>query len=341
MQPSFMEEPPSLLWGLDPVFLSHARLYIKDILELKESNQVPGIFFYKDHPIKQLEILGTVVSVREKDAFYSYGDVHRSTPGANDLDGLVQELRRQESSKAKMEIGDLIRVRGYIKVFRMQREVVASIFYKVDDPTLDMQIMRMLELPYLYKHVYDKPFILPDDMTKQSQEQLNQAVLQRSGLISLLSEKIMNFVKENTIYNFYLPELESVPSLLSAATNPHCSTESDSNISSSSREIRSLFKEAIHILFKRGIVYQKGQSKDVYYVTDHDKELHKLTLNMIKQDCSRQRHAEKGCHFLHILNCVQQDFGSCINEAILQRVINALEQNSDIVSTMEKYYTAF
>ncbi|PIO14568.1 hypothetical protein AB205_0077860, partial [Aquarana catesbeiana] len=106
--------------------------------------------------------------------------VHRSTSGANDLDGLVQELHRQESSKAKMEIGDVIRVRGYIKVFRMQREVVASIFY-----------------------------------------------------------------------------------------------------------------------------------------------------------------AEKGCHFLHILNCVQQDFGSCINEAILQRVINALEQNSDIVSTMEKYYTAF
>lgn len=364
MQPSLMKEPPSLLWGLNPVFLSHARLYIKDILELKESNQVPGIFFYKDHPIKQVDILGTVVCVREKDAFYSYGvddstgvinctcwkssaakdrpeDVHRSTSGANDLDGLVQELHRQESSKAKMEIGDVIRVRGYIKVFRMQREVVASIFYKVDDPTLDMQIMRMLELPYLYKHAYDKPFILPDDMTNQSQEQPNQAVLQRSGLISLLSEKIMNFVKENTIYNFYLPELESVPSLLSEATNPHYITESDSNVSSSSREIRSLFKEAIHILLKRGIVYQKGQNKDVYYVTDHDKELHKLTLNMIKQDCSRQRHAEKGCHFLHILNCVQQDFGSCINEAILQRVINALEQNSDIVSTMEKYYTAF
>ncbi|XP_040217778.1 CST complex subunit STN1 [Rana temporaria] len=364
MQASFMEEPPLLLWGLDPVFLSHARLYIKDILELKESNQVSGIFFYKDHPIKQVDILGTVVCVREKEAFYSYGvddstgvinctcwkssaakdgpaDVHRSTPGANDLDGLVQELRRQESSKAKMEIGDVIRVRGYIKVFRMQREVVASIFYKVDDPTLDMQIMRMLELPYLYKHVYDKPFILPDDMRDQSHEQPNQAVLQRSGLISLLSDKIMMFVKENTIYNFYLPELESVPSLLSAATNPHYNTESDSNVSSSSREIRSLFKEAIHILLKSGIVYQKGQSKDVYYVTDHDKELHKLTLNVIKQDCIRQRHAEKGCHFLHILNCVQQGFGSCINEAILQRVINALEQNSDIVSTMEKYYTTF
>ncbi|CAI9585080.1 unnamed protein product [Staurois parvus] len=367
MQPSFMEEPPSLLWGLDPVFLSHARLYIKDILELKESNQVPGIFFYKDHPIKQVDILGTVVCVREKDAFYSYGvddstgvinctcwkssaakdrpsvfaDIHRSTSGANDLDGLVQELHRQESSQAKMEIGDVIRVRGYIKVFRMQREVVSSIFYKVDDPTLDMQIMRMLELPYLYKHVYDKPFILPDHMTDQSLEQPNHSMLQRSSLISLLSEKIMNFVKENKIYNFYLPELESVPSLLTAATNPHHSTEQgDSTNTPSSREIRSLFKEAIYMLQKRGIVYQKGQSKDVYYVTDHDKELQKLTLNVIKQDCSRQRHAEKGCHFLHILNCIQQGFGSCINEAILQRVIDALEQNSDIVSTMEKYYTA-
>ncbi|PIO23301.1 hypothetical protein AB205_0141320 [Aquarana catesbeiana] len=228
-------------------------------------------------------------NVRSERVVGNSDHVHRSTSGANDLDGLVQELHRQESSKAKMEIGDVIRVRGYIKVFRMQREVVASIFYKVDDPTLDMQIMRMLELPYLYKHAYDKPFILPEDMTNQSQEQPNQAVLQRSGLISLLSEKIMNFVKENTIYNFYLPELESVPSLLSEATNPHYITESDSNVSSSSREIRSLFKEAIHILLKRGIVYQKGQSKDVYYVTDHDKELHKLTLNMIKQDCSRQR----------------------------------------------------
>ncbi|KAM5140901.1 CST complex subunit STN1 isoform 1-T2 [Mantella aurantiaca] len=364
MQPSSMEESPTLLWGLDPVFLSYARLYIKDILELKESNQVPGIFFYKDHPIKQVDILGTVVCVREKEAFYSYGvddstgvinctcwkssaakdkpsDVHRSTSGANDLDGLMQELCRQESGKAKMEIGDVIRVRGYIKVFRMQREVVASIFYKVNDPTLDIQITRMLELPYLYKHVYDKPFTIPDHMKDQSQEQQNQAALQRSSLITLLSEKIMVFMKEDKICNFYQQELESVPSLLTAATSPHYSTECGSIVTPSSREIRSMFKEAIQILLKRGIVYQKSQAKDIYYVTDHDKELHILTMHVIKKDCSRQRHAEKGCHFLHILKCIQQSFGSFVNEAILQRVIDTLERNSDIVSTMEKYYTAF
>ncbi|KAK2098954.1 telomere cap complex subunit Stn1 [Saguinus oedipus] len=35
------EETPSLLWGLDPVFLAFAKLYIRDILDLKESRQVP------------------------------------------------------------------------------------------------------------------------------------------------------------------------------------------------------------------------------------------------------------------------------------------------------------
>uniref|UniRef100_A0A8V8TLN6 STN1 subunit of CST complex n=1 Tax=Homo sapiens TaxID=9606 RepID=A0A8V8TLN6_HUMAN len=35
------EETPSLLWGLDPVFLAFAKLYIRDILDMKESRQVP------------------------------------------------------------------------------------------------------------------------------------------------------------------------------------------------------------------------------------------------------------------------------------------------------------
>lgn len=36
------DEPPSMLWGLDPVFSACSRLYIIDILEMRESRQVPG-----------------------------------------------------------------------------------------------------------------------------------------------------------------------------------------------------------------------------------------------------------------------------------------------------------
>lgn len=32
-----------------------------------------GIYLYNGHPIRRVDIMGTVISVREKDAFYSYG----------------------------------------------------------------------------------------------------------------------------------------------------------------------------------------------------------------------------------------------------------------------------
>lgn len=37
-------EPPSMLWGLDPIFSAFARLYVGDILKMVESTQVPGNF---------------------------------------------------------------------------------------------------------------------------------------------------------------------------------------------------------------------------------------------------------------------------------------------------------
>ncbi|XP_035772437.1 CST complex subunit STN1 [Neolamprologus brichardi] len=67
------DEPPSMLWGLDPVFSAFARLYIRDILEMTESTQVPGIYFYNLHPISKVDVLGTVVYKREREDFFCYG----------------------------------------------------------------------------------------------------------------------------------------------------------------------------------------------------------------------------------------------------------------------------
>ena len=49
------DETPSLLWGLDPVFLAFAKLYIRDILDLKESGQVPGMWL-----VTQVTALGCI-----------------------------------------------------------------------------------------------------------------------------------------------------------------------------------------------------------------------------------------------------------------------------------------
>ncbi|NWI40848.1 STN1 protein, partial [Picathartes gymnocephalus] len=358
------EETPSLHWGIDPVFSAFARLYIKDITEMRESKQVPGIFFYNGHPIRQVDVVGIVVQTKERDAFYNYGvddstgvincvcwktpmvaetplSGHLSTPSSLNVFEQMKKLQERVSQKTKMEIGDVVRVRGYIRTYRKQREIQASCFYKVDDPVCDVQISRMLELPCLYREVYDKPFKGP--------EEIQSGLEGQNFSIHMLHEKVQGFLLENKIQTFYQQELEAVDSLVSLAADishhllySFLPIQVKSKINSSSKRIHSVFKEAIKMLQEKGVVFQKpSSSKDLYYVTDHDKELFKVTLDVIKEDCRKPRHAEKGCHFFHVLGCVRQSYNPSLAEVVMHRVLELLESNSDVVSTMEGYFMVF
>uniref|UniRef100_A0A8B9P5G0 CST complex subunit STN1 n=1 Tax=Apteryx owenii TaxID=8824 RepID=A0A8B9P5G0_APTOW len=355
----YEEETPSLLWGLDPVFSAFARLYIKDIKEMRESKQVPGIFFYNGRPVRQVDVVGIVVQTKERDAFYNYGvddstgvincvcwknpmgaerplSACPSTPSSLNVLEQMKKLQEMVSQKTKLEIGDVVRVRGHIRTYRQQREIQASSFYKVDDPVCDVQISRMLELPCLYREVYDKPFQGPEGM------QSGPGCLDFSNM---LCEKVKDFLLQNRIQTFYQQELETIDTLVSLAHQPLHSPscqEVDSKSDLSSKRIHSVFKEAVRMLQEKGVVFQKpSSSKDLYHVTDHDKELLKVTLDVIKEDCRKPRHAEKGCHFLHVLSCVRQSYNPYLAEAVMHRVLELLESNSDVVSTMEGYYMAF
>ncbi|XP_037995914.1 CST complex subunit STN1 isoform X1 [Motacilla alba alba] len=370
----YEEEMPSLHWGIDPVFSAFARLYIKDITEMRESVQVPGIFFYNGHPIRQVDVVGTVVQTKERDAFYNYGGPysatrfllwsstvddstgvincvcwknpmvaetplsgHPSTPSSLSVFEQLKKLQETVSQKTKLEIGDVVRVRGHIRTYRQQREIQASCFYKVDDPVCDIQISRMLELPCLYREVYDKPFKGP--------EEIQSGLEGQNFSIHMLYEKVQGFLLENKIQTFYQQELETVDSLVSLMgvhlPSPSCEEVKSEN-SSNSKRIHSVFKEVIKMLQEKGVVFQKpSSSKDLYYVTDHDKELFKVTLDVIKEDCRKPRHAEKGCHFLHVLSCVRQSCCPSLPEVVMHRVLELLESNSDVVSTMEGYFMVF
>ncbi|NXM52280.1 STN1 protein, partial [Illadopsis cleaveri] len=378
----YEEEMPSLHWGIDPVFSAFARLYIKDITEMKESKQVPGIFFYNGHPIRQVDVVGIVVQTQERDAFYNCGvddstgvincvcwknpmvaetalSGHPSIPSSLSVFEQMKKLRETVSQKTKPEIGDVVRVRGHIRTYRQQREIQASCLYKVDDPVCDVQISRMLELPCLYREVYDKPFKGPEETQRPLSSSEKRWHLEQdlglSGLegqnfsIHTLHEKVQGFLLENKIQTFYQQELETVDSLVSLAAeishhllHSFLPIQVMSKSNSSSKRIHNVFKEAIKILQEKGVVFQKpSSSKDLYYVTDHDKELFKVTLDVIKEDCRKPRHAEKGCHFLHVLSCVRQSYHPSLPEVVMHRVLELLESNSDVVSTMEGYFMVF
>ncbi|XP_077205755.1 CST complex subunit STN1 isoform X2 [Paroedura picta] len=358
------EDVPSLLWGLDPVFSAFTRMYINDIQEMKESKQVPGIFFYNRHPIRQVDVLGTVVLTKERDAFHTYGvddgtgvincicwknpvaehkslpdESYPSTSSSLDLAEQMKKLREMVQLKSRLDIGDIVRVRGCIRVFRQKREISASTYYKVDDPICDAQISRMLELPHLYREVYDKTFQLP----KERQSDPGSAAM--LGSITILSEKIMDFLSENKIQNFYQQELETVDSLVSLIKQCGSGTtteQMDSKAGPNWKLIRSSFTEAINMLQQKGALFQKPKNpSDVYCVTKQDKELYRVTLGIIKADYKRPKYAEKGCHLRHILSCVQQNYGCFVTEPVIRYLLDLMESNSDVVTTMEEYYTVF
>nr|XP_030721398.1 CST complex subunit STN1 isoform X6 [Globicephala melas] len=307
------EETPSLSWGLDPVFLAFAKLYIRDILDLKESHQVPGVFFYSGHPIKQVDILGTVIGVRERDAFYICG-VDDSTGVINCI--CWKKLNNTRSSSDK-----------------------------VDDPVCNIQIARMLELPTIYRKVYDQPFRSPA-LEKEEALSSNPGTLDLDSLTYLLSEKVKEFLVENRVQTFYQQELETVESLLSLANQPvihsDCSGRMDFKNDTTSKAIHSIFRNAIKLLQEEGLVFQKdGGFDNLFYVTREDKELHRKIHQIIQEDCQKPNHVEKGCHFLHILACARLSLSPVLSETVLRQVLELLEDQSDIVSTTENYYTAF
>lgn len=354
------EEPPSMLWGLDPVFSAFARLYVRDILQMKESCQVPGIYFYNLHPIFKVDVLGTVVYKREREDFFCYGvddgtgvinclcwkneqwrdqdDAGKSNAksfgGAHGGFNPASELKKLKQAQYKsscLEIGELLRVRGPVKTSRQQREIMASTYYKVTDPVMAVQIAWMMEIPKLYRQCYDKPFQLKPNSTGES----------ASSCLSRATHILKNFLKEKAVTRFrpydvkelLLTLVPSLPQKTSVDQEPVAGP-------SASKQLCQLLQEVLQILQDEGTIFRKVKSQDeVYHVTEQDKELLIKTKDIIREDSKREKYAEKGCHILHILSGVRQRYSPNVSKAALELVLKSLEYNSEIISSSDSHYT--
>ncbi|XP_069385464.1 CST complex subunit STN1 [Paralichthys olivaceus] len=354
------EELPSIMWGLDPMFSAFCRLYVRDILDMTESIQVPGIYFYNSHPIYKVDVLGTVVYRRERDDFFCYGvddgtgvinclcwksgllkeeeDPGKSggrssdaVPGAFNPVAELKKLRQAQQNRCCLEIGELLRVRGPVKTSRQQREIMASTFYKVNDPVMTAQITWMMEVPQLYRQFYDKPLQL-------------QITTQASTITPLNKAKniIEDFFKQQSLSRFRPYNVQDLLQPL-ISCQPQTSADQEPVAGPSGyQQLRQLLKETLDILQKEGVIYRKVKSQDeLYHVTAQDKDLFIAVKDIIREDSRREKYAEKGCHILHILSAVRQRYSLNVNKAALELVLKTLECNSDIVSTSENHYTVF
>lgn len=355
------DELPSMLWGLDPVFSSYCRLYITDILLMKESRQVPGIYFYKTHPILQVDVLGIVVYKREREDFYCYGvddstgvinclcwkdekwrdqgdpttcgDASGSSRSFN-IEDELKRLKEAERKSTMLEIGDLLRVRGTVKTSRDTREIKATSFYKVHDPAMAVQISHMLELPQLYRKCYDQPFKIPTDDLSSTEAGgfSNQHHLLFRAVLTL---KEFLLEKEVTRFRPYDVEFLLHPLIQRSSAEQ----ETDQPGTSFATQVRKLLKETLSVLQDEGQIFRKKRIQDeVYNVTEQDKDLHIAIKDVLREDTKREKYAEKGCHVLHILSSVRQRYSQNLSREGLEVALTFLESNSDIISTTEAHY---
>ncbi|XP_014895297.1 CST complex subunit STN1 [Poecilia latipinna] len=354
------DEPPSMLWGMDPIFSAFARLFVRDILQMTESVQVPGIYFYNLHPIYKVDVLGTVVYKRERDDFFCYGvddgtgvinclcwksnllkeeeDPSKSgtkhsdaAEGGFDLVAELRKLRQKQRKRCHLEIGELIRVRGPVKTSRQQREITASTYYKVDDPVMAVQIAWMMEVPQLYRLFYDKHF------------QLDAAGDSAETSLSKATNIIKDFLKQRLVAKFRPYDVQDLlQPLISSRLQTQSAGQEAVAGPSGCQQLNQLLKEVLQVLQDQGTVYRKVKSQDeVYHVTIQDKDLLITVKDIIREDSKREKYAEKGCHILHILSAVRQRYSLNVSRAALELVLQTLECDSDIVSTSDSHYIAF
>ncbi|XP_019735325.1 CST complex subunit STN1 isoform X2 [Hippocampus comes] len=355
------EELPSMLWGLDPIFSAFARLHVTDILHMRESCQVPDIYFYKSHPIHKVDVLGTVVYKREREDFFCYGDdgtgvinclCWKNDPMKEELDSgkyggkpsddlqhsfnlavEVKKLKQAQQTHFRLEIGELLRVRGQVKTSRQQREMMASTYYKVNDPVMAVQIEWMSDVLQLYREFYDKPLHLQNISASESPiTSLSKAT---QIIKDFLEQKAVSKFRPYDIQDILQPLFPSCPEVAPAGQEPVAG-------SSTCQQLHVLLKEALQLLQDEGVVYRKVKSQDeVYFVTAQDKDLLMAVKDIIREDSKREKYQEKGCHILHILSSVRQRHSMNVSKAVLELVLKSLECNSDIISTRDNYFTYF
>ncbi|CAB1344621.1 unnamed protein product [Coregonus sp. 'balchen'] len=287
---SVWEEPPSMLWGLDPMFNAFTRLYVKDILQMRDlcwkdkqwRDQCKYRYSHSNCVCQPCSY--SLLTVSSSAGARSLGSSARGDFNpANEL----KKLRQAQHSSSHLEIGELLRISW------------------------------MMEVPQLYRQCYDKPFQLDG-----SAQNPNIKGGSASYLLGRATRILKDFLKEKDVTRFRpYDEPEAGPS---------------SGPSTSFKQLRELLQKSLQILEDEGLVFRKVKSQDeVYHVTEQDKDLLMAIRDILREDCRREKYAEKGCHILHVLSSVRQRYSRNVSKAALELVLKALECNSDIISTSD------
>jgi len=190
-------------WGQDVMFDIYCKLYIGDIIDLREYEVQPSdkewlhskkhegsllpVFMYgSGRPVSRVDVCGVVVKVdrRQRCNMYTLDDgtgciecTHwKNEEDRVQVDGLCDSLAMLAASLEDLQLaatdlgyslGDFLHVRGQLKTYRSDKQISVNYINKPEEPGL-FEVSRMFELPKLYENVYDKSPVIKQTENKQA-----------------------------------------------------------------------------------------------------------------------------------------------------------------------------
>ncbi|CAG2219041.1 STN1 [Mytilus edulis] len=221
-------------------------------------------------------------------------------------------------------LGSVIQIRGKISIFRDKRQIVAASHQIVSDPMLE--VFRMMELPKLYQMKYDKPFELPWKvakklMSKADENDLNTNDMKevKTTLYGYLQSSEIKEITANVALN--LESLEAIRNRL------------DSKI------LRKCVEEVLISLEDDGFLCRRIDNDKVFEVLHKDCDLIKAILHILKEECSKEKYMDKGCHYLHVIEMLNRTYQySHVKKQCVMYGLDKLELQSDIIRSTKCHY---
>lgn len=355
--PEFL--PPDLC-GLDPLFHAFNRMYIKDILSMSEYPTLPGAFAYKNHPIFKVDILGVVVKVDKKDKLNQYGvddgtgvilcciwkqnnyfrPATEITKANNYLPDLISYLpsslvckvqQIKEAMQMDFMLGDLIHIRGKITTFRQIRQITANFAVCVSDPL--SEISRMVELPRLYKNVYNKPFQLPSELNKEKVELDAEAI--KKKMIDDLTAILKLYLREKQMKLFDVNGILQDKGL-------HSSVLENSSIDQQFSDPEKILTMAVEAMVKTGEICRRRDKKHTYEsLLLPDSEMSAFILKLLRKEKCQNKYSVKGCHIMRVFSEIKKTVRYAdVGMSSVRYCLDQLEMNSDIIRSTDSHYVA-
>ncbi|XP_062503326.1 CST complex subunit STN1-like [Corticium candelabrum] len=255
---------PPRLWGLDSLYWTHVQLNIVDVLELPEFPGQSDLGYYclGNHPISRVEVMGDVVRLHGK----SRNVVFEVDDGTGVISCcLWRHEKDSDDDVPKFGLGQLVTVQGRITLYRGSRQItVAAVHFETD---VHAECRHWLELAHLKASVYSKPFVVPEDIPKDSG--WNPALAKECESKVEVKEAIVGYLLRENIREFAFADLQEEPLLMAIAADA-ISTETDVSTDKLTAMIKHVLASATRCLVDEGCLFVTDCSLDRYEVIDHE-----------------------------------------------------------------------